>query len=79
MINPTPIIPALAVNSNESAPNDASTVLDDISVNLVGRLPELIKVTKFSTSSSVKLPVIITSDANPCFASAADKQLKKIL
>ncbi len=51
-----PTIPAKNVLSNELAPNDAPTVLEDISSNLVGKFPELIKSTNFLTSSVVKLP-----------------------
>ena len=51
-----PINPALAVSSNEFSPNEAETVLDEISLNLVGKEPELIKLTNSSTSSNVKLP-----------------------
>ena len=51
-----PITPAVKVLSSESAPNEASTVLDDISFNFVGKAPELISSTKEVTSSFVKLP-----------------------
>ena len=47
------------------APNDASTVRDDISVNFVGKAPEFINSTRLVASSSVKFPVIITSLENP--------------
>ena len=63
IINSTPIIPASNVLSNASLPKDASTVFEDISVNLVCKLPEFIKLTKSSTSCCLKLPCIITSDA----------------
>ena len=51
-----PIIPAVRVLFRESAPKDASTVRDDISVSLVGRAPEFINSTNFVASSLVKLP-----------------------
>ena len=51
-----PIIPAKRVLSRESFPNEASTVLEDISVNLVGRAPELINSTNFVASSLLKDP-----------------------
>ena len=56
MIHIIPITPALSVLFKESAPKDASTVLDDISFNLVGSAPELINSTNVVTSSLVKLP-----------------------
>ena len=62
---PIPITPALIVLFRLLAPNDASTVRDDISVNLVGRAPEFINSTKLLASSLVKLPLIITSLENP--------------
>ena len=53
----------------------ASTVLEDISVNLVGRDPEFINSTNDLASSSVKLPWIITSDEKACDTLAALKHL----
>ena len=79
IISKTPIIPAVAVFSNDSEPNEAETIFDDNSLILTGRLPELIKSVKFSTSSSVKFPCIITSDANPCDTVAALKQFESTL
>ena len=46
MTRAIPIIPAIKVLFRESLPKDASTVLDEISVNLVGNAPELINSTK---------------------------------
>ena len=51
-----PTIPAVNVLFNEFVPKLAATVLDDISSNLVDKLPELINSTKVFTSSCVKLP-----------------------
>ena len=74
IIKAIPITPAIKVFCKVASPNDAPTVLLDNSVNLVGRLPEFIKSTKFCTSSSVKSPWIITSLAKACDTLAADKQ-----
>ena len=51
-----PIIPAVKVLFKEFAPNDASTVLDDISSKFVGNAPELISSTSVVASSLVKFP-----------------------
>ena len=50
------IIPAVNVVDKVFSPNEAPTVLELISVNLLGRDPLLIKSTKLLTSSCVKLP-----------------------
>ena len=71
--------PALAVLINESCPKLALTDLEDISVNLVGKLPELIKSTKLDTSSVVNVPWIITSLANPLETVATDKHLALVV
>ena len=71
-----PIIPAIKVFLRASVPNDALTEFDEISVSFVGSDPEFIKSTSVETSSSVKLPSIITSDANPCDTVAADKHFE---
>ena len=61
---------------NVSSPKLAPTVLEDISTNLDGSDPLLIKSTKLDTSSVVKLPWIITSLAKPCETVAALKHLE---
>ena len=60
-------------------PKEASTVFDDISVNLVGKLPELINSTNDFTSSWVKFPWMITSLAKPCDTPATDKHLELLV
>ena len=69
-----PITPAKSVLFKAFSPNDASTVLEDISSNLVGIAPELINSTNLVADSLVKLPWIITSDAKASFTYGADKQ-----
>ena len=66
-------IPAIKVVWSVWSPNDAPTVFDDISVNLLGNEPLLIKSTKLLTSSAVKSPWIITSLAKACDTVAAKK------
>ena len=56
MIAMIAIIPATNVLLSVPSPNDAPTVVEDISVNLDGSDPLLIKSTKLDTSSNVKLP-----------------------
>ena len=74
-----PIRPATKVLFRESAPKAASTVLDDISFNLVGNAPEFISSTNDVTSSLVNEPWIITSLAKALSTLAADKQWELLL
>ena len=61
-----------------SSPKEASTVLDEISSNLVGSAPEFINSTKFLASSSVKFPWMITSLENPWETVAALRQWESV-
>ena len=57
----TPNKPAKAVRLNASCPYCAETTLDEISVSLTGKEPELIKSLSVVASFSVKRPWIIQS------------------
>ena len=61
------MVPAKSVLLSDVSPYDASTVLEDISVNFAGRAPEFISSARDLASSVVKLPCIITSLANASF------------
>ena len=70
-----PITPAVNVLLRAFCPNDASTVLDDISSRFVGNAPELINSTNEVASSFVKLPSMITSLLdNASLTNGEDKQ-----